>query len=212
MTSGYPIAPGGGSGYRPDSRLTTDSTGTPTVEVTETTQERITRLTDTVRSAEAELAAAQEELATERRNERTRRMEDRLSNIRFQLDADFRTDNPDSQPERAVLPFGNDYGKWNPRDVDSHPFGKSWLAGGTAIICRRFDQNRTRPTRLVHTAGLVSGGSDGIGSVFMARHDQTGGKLGVYEIVGLVLYDTDGNVFRIVGDVPNVKFALSTYK
>lgn len=112
-----------------------------------------------------------------------------------------------------VLPFGREYGKWNPRDVENHPFGQSWLGGTLALICQRTDENRSFPTRLIHTSGgPVPSPDDRIGLSFTARHDQTGAKLGVYEIVGIVVYAPDGSVARLVGDVPDRKYSLNTYK
>jgi hypothetical protein len=81
-----------------------------------------------------------------------------------------------------------------------------------ALICRRLDQERTRPTRLIFTSGLPFAEGDRIGVRFIARHDQTGKKLGDYQIAGVVVYDPWGYVGRIIGDVPNVAFACSTYK
>lgn len=111
-----------------------------------------------------------------------------------------------------VLPFGREYGKWNPMDVDNAAFGKDWLGNTTAIICQRLDEARTRPSRLIFTSGVGPCESDKIGQVFTARHNQTNAELGVYQIVGLVIYDPSGDVARIVGDVPNIKYSQNTYK
>lgn len=111
-----------------------------------------------------------------------------------------------------ILPFGRVYAKWAFWDVENHYFGQRWLGNMYAIICKRIDQERSRPTRLIWSSGLPPRDSDRIGVSFDAYHDQTGKKLGVYEIVGLVVYDPFGNVGRIVGDVPTVKLSQSTYK
>lgn len=170
------------------------------------TQDRVTALC-------AQLAEAEQQLAQERVDEMRVRMRELA---RAGVDATpsaFYADGGDGQSGRAVLPFGADYPKWNPRDVEHAAFGKSWLAGMTALICRRRDQGRTRPTRLVFTSGGgIPSTGDRIGCNFTAYHDQTGHKLGVYEVVGIVIYDEFGDVARIVGDVPDIKFAQSTYK
>lgn len=129
-------------------------------------------------------------------------------------EVEFHTSNPHQNPERPyVLPFGREHAKWNPFDVENGPFGgRAWLANSTALICRRTDEARTRPTRLIFSFGLTLSQDDKIGNQFLARHDQTGEKLGEYEIVGLVFYGPDGNVLRSVGDTPSIKFHMSTYK
>lgn len=174
--------------------------------------DRSTEIRTEIQKLEDELKALQAELAATRATEREQRLVAATEAVVNAAPSAFVTDNPYAgQHVRAVLPFGRDYGKWNPRDVENAAFGKNWLAGSTAIICKRLDEQRTRPTRLVFTSGSPSEG-DKIGSRFMARHDQTNAALGEYEVVGLVMYDQDGNVARIVGDVPNIKFSQSTYK
>jgi len=116
------------------------------------------------------------------------------------------------QERNYVLPFGSMYKRWNPRHVEDAPFGREWLGNMQALICRRLDQERTRPTRLIFTSGLPFAESDRIGVRFIARHDQTNKKLGDYGIAGVVVYDPWGYVGRIIGNVPNVAFACSTYK
>lgn len=108
----------------------------------------------------------------------------------------------------AVLPFGKDAGKWNAADVEGAYFGKSWLAGMTSLICKK--DERTRPTRIVFTSGLE--GDRYLGNSFDARHDQTGARLGYYTVVGFVEYDSEGEVLREAGDVPDMKLAQSTFK
>lgn len=126
----------------------------------------------------------------------------------------FRAFEPKYDVRPYVLPFGREYPMWNPRDVENAPFsGKSWLAGMTAIICSRTDEERSRPSRLIFTSSNgVPDEHDKIGQRFEARHDQTGKRLGDYRIDGLVIYSGEGEVLRIVGDVPNVKFHMNTYK
>lgn len=174
----------------------------------------IERLRTEVRDAENELASKREELAILEREER-RRAQDAVTLRTLGADRnEFYLPEPAYLGERAVLPFGNTVtpNKLSVYDTESHPFGKSWLAHTAALVVLRTDQNRTRPTRLVYTAGTRIDRGDRIGATFTARHDQTGSKLGVYRIVGIVIYDGDGNVARVVGDVPETKLALSTYK
>ena len=114
-----------------------------------------------------------------------------------------------------VLPFGRDSKKWSPYDVENAHFGKNWLRGMYALICHRTDEVRTRPSRLIfsHGSPLNELGIDLIGQEFVARHDQTNAKLGVYKIVGLVIWDSEkGDVLRTAGDVPDVKLSQNTYK
>jgi len=112
----------------------------------------------------------------------------------------------------GVLPFGRDFAKWSPWDTSNAPFGQAWLGNMVALICKRLDETRTRPTRLIFCSGSVPRTVDRIGTAFTARHDQTGARLGRYKVVGIAVYDPDGYLGRVVGDVPDVKFACSTYK
>lgn len=122
-------------------------------------------------------------------------------------------ENPTHDVRPYILPFGRGYAKFNPlKDGPIHEFGQKWLSNMTALICRRLDEKRTRPSRLIWTSGVNLPDRDKIGQKFTARHDQTGARLGEYEIVGIVQYDIDGNVWRTAGDVPDVKFTQATYK
>lgn len=130
-------------------------------------------------------------------------------------DEAFVADAPGFDERPYVLPFGNGYAKFNPHspeDIQEHNFGATWFANMTAIICKK--DERSRPTRLIWTSGYAGVGDDHdkIGQRFQARHDQTNGNLGIYEIVGLAFYGPDSSLARTVGDVPNIKFAQSTYK
>ena len=63
----------------------------------------------------------------------------------------------------------------------------------------------------------MSGGGGGnddwdIGNTWTCRHDQTGAKLGDYTVVGVVLYDGEGNVARVIGEVPSAKLAGAVFK
>lgn len=128
--------------------------------------------------------------------------------------SDFYATDPKHDVRPYVLPFGKGYPKWSPFDVDNAAFGKSWLAGDTVLVCKRYDQHRTRPSRVIFTSESIHklSNRDKIGQRFTARHDQTGARLGEYEIVGLVGYDADGEVEVVVGDVPDVKYSVNTYK
>lgn len=174
----------------------------------------ISTLEQNVRTAQAALDAAKAEVEQERKLERMARQAAAVLAVTEADDSDFVAKDPTSRySERPyVLPFGREYGRWNPRDVENAAFGKSWLAGSTALICKRIDEARTRPSRLIFTSGTLLHDSDKIGNVFTARHDQTNAKLGVYEIVGLVFYGPTGDVARIVGDVPDAKLSQNTYK
>lgn len=177
-------------------------------------------LEQNLRNAEAALAAAKREADEARRVEYAARMQARQDAANALPDSAYFLDEPmpytgrysvhDSRP--YVLPFGREYGKWNPMDVDNAAFGKSWLANSQALICTRLDQPRSKPSRLIFTSGVGPSKSDLIGTVFEARHDQTGSRLGDYRIVGIVEYDTEGNVSRILGEVPDVKLSQNTYK
>jgi hypothetical protein len=111
-----------------------------------------------------------------------------------------------------ILPFGKDYAKWDPFDVDGHPFGKDWLAGMYALICTRTDVPRTHPSRIVHGSGSLPGDRWRIGNTWTFRRDQTGAKLGVYKVVGIVIYDEHGDVLRAAGKADNRKLSLATFK
>lgn len=66
---------------------------------------------------------------------------------------------------------------------------------------------RTRPTRVVSSAGLV-GDRFAIGKTNTYRHDQTWAKLGDYTTVGIVNTVTG----KSEGEVPNRVLALSVFK
>lgn len=174
-----------------------------------------------VRDAQADLNLAQSmlderkgELAAARQDLYRRRQSERDTRIAEATDEMFYAENPTHDVRGYVLPFGREYGKWSPWDVDNAPFGKSWLGGMYGIICLRTDEARTRPSRLIFSSGspLDRSEFDKIDQRFTARHDQTNAKLGEYTIVGLVIWDADGDVLRVVGDVPDVKYSQNTYK
>lgn len=128
-------------------------------------------------------------------------------------DEAFVAANPSFDVRPYILPFGREYGMFNPlddADRAGHEFGPDWTANMTAIICKK--NERSRPTRLIWTSGYVSHESDFIGRRFQARHDQTGGNLGKYQIVGLAFFGPDAKLARTVGEVPDRKIAQSTYK
>jgi len=176
----------------------------------------MTERTDRIAALRAELA----ELERTEQREAHERLDRMQAQARTEHDAKVDGMTPadlvDPDPQYRgvadyVLPFGREYGKWSALDPESHPFGKQWLGQSSALICKRLDQDRTRPTRIIHTSG-VAGGKDRIGNVWEYRHDQTGARLGEYEIVGVVVYGSDGSVALVAGDVPATKMSLSTYK
>lgn len=135
----------------------------------------------------------------------------------------YYTDGPEFHADRSyVLPFGPP--RWNPLDTASfadksvtwfshRTEPRDWLGGMVGIVCMRRDQERQKPSRLIFTYGQPPSATDRIGVRFTARHDQTGAKLGEYEIVGLVVYSPIGEVGRVEGDVPaTASLAVNTYK
>jgi hypothetical protein len=110
-----------------------------------------------------------------------------------------------------ILPFGRTYGKWAPRRPAEHPFGPSWLAGGSAILVQRLDEPRSYPTRVIHSSGGI-GDDWRIGNSWDLYHDQTDAHLGRYQVVGVVQYDERGSVARIEGNVPDRALYMSTFK
>lgn len=176
------------------------------------TEQTIQELEAQVREAQAALVAARETAAQARTAARAIQLTDATTRIIKAGEDEFFATFPDHDVRPYILPFGREYGKWNPKDVDNAAFGKGWLAGMFAMICKRTDQVRTRPSRLIFSSGSFPAESDKIGQEFTARHDQTGAFLGEYQIVGLVMYDQEGNVARVVGDVPDVKYSQNTYK
>lgn len=175
-------------------------------------------MTEARRNRMAEIRAELEQLEqleiAERRREEERRQAERLnrhaSRVSDLTEEDLFDPEPRYRGEAAyVLPFGREYSKWNPLDPDSHPFGKSWLAMSSALIVKK--DERTRPTRIIHSSGLPSD-NDRIGNRWTYRHDQTNHLLGDYEIVGIVVYGSDGEVALKAGNVPTTKMSLNTYK
>jgi hypothetical protein len=179
-----------------------------------TAQEQIAELEDELESYKAIVFEVEEAISSLKDKQEDQKTDNEERFIAAQPDYYFRASVPTpSYSERPyVLPFGRQYPKLSPWDTHEHPFGKSWLAKETALICLRTDEPRTRPTRIIYTSGISLNETDKIGNEFIARHDQTNAKLGVYKIVGLVFYDREGDVLRAVGDTPNYKMSLNTYK
>lgn len=177
-----------------------------------------------VANAKADLETLEAEAAAIRHADYVERITTAFDRMMGLPDSAFVAESQRHDVRPYILPFGRDYAKWNPTgDPDEHVFGDSWTANMTAIICERTDQDRSGPTRLIWTSGMVMphpdqdgriGSGDLIGTPFTARHDQTNAKLGEYLIVGLAFYGPDGGrkPARIVGNVPNRKFGQSTYK
>jgi hypothetical protein len=111
-----------------------------------------------------------------------------------------------------ILPLGRDYEGINPFDPSTFPFGGAeWAANGVAYLLKK--DERTRPTRLVFSGGgMVDTDRWGIGAQWDCRHDQTGARLGNYTVVGIVIYDGEGNVARYEGDVPDRRIKGAVFK
>lgn len=110
-----------------------------------------------------------------------------------------------------ILPMGQDVcpGGMNPLDPATSPFGTKWLMGGSFVVLSKPD--RTRPTRIVFSSGPPSDDWK-IGATWDCRHDQTGARLGTYTVVGVVLYDDQGRVARVAGEVPNRRIMTAVFK
>lgn len=177
----------------------------------------VRRAEEAVRAAERRLTAARDKLNERSVQVRRAQTSERDFEIAAAEDVEFAAKLDTSlhryEERDYILPFGREYGKWNPRDVENAAFGKRWLSGMYAIICLRLDEARSRPSRLIFSHGNpLREEQDKIGQRFMAKHDQTGAFLGEYRIVGIVAWNADGDVLRIVGDVPDVKYSQNTYK
>lgn len=167
---------------------------------------------EAVEKARAILEAAEQEYEAAVQDERQTKLVKDVNALHTTPESEFYGSRVVGDERSHILPFGRDYGKLSPWDTENHPFGEEWLEGVTGLIVRRTDQNRTRPTRIIYSSGLGVSERNKIGNEFLARHDQTGAKLGVYEIVGLVFYGEGGKVTLTVGDVPDTKMSLNTYK
>ena len=76
------------------------------------------------------------------------------------------------------------------QDPTTSEFGQDWMAGSVAYIL--FKEGRTRPTRVVVSAGEVRDAE--VGQYVEVRDDQTSRLLGTYGVAGIVHYDDGGNV------------------
>lgn len=78
----------------------------------------------------------------------------------------------------AVLPTGTTL---NP----ANPFPAEYFdPNSVAYVLWKLQDNRSRPTRVVTSAGLIDGWK--LETVLELYHDQTGAQLGSYRIVGIV--------------------------
>lgn len=111
-----------------------------------------------------------------------------------------------------ILPLGKDYSKVNVLASDTFPFGgRKWMENATVYVMSK--PERTRPTRaFVGSSGTNEHGEWAIGNVWKCYHDQTGANLGTYTVVGIVQYGTQGQVIKVVGEVPTTKLSLSVFK
>jgi hypothetical protein len=98
--------------------------------------------------------------------------------------------------------------RFHPLLPETAQFGQGWMGGSVAYIMSK--PERTRPTRVLISSGVLSGVA--IGHMAAVRHDQTGALLGRYTVVGVVEYDALGEVARVEGDVPDRKMAAAVFK
>lgn len=162
-------------------------------------QDRVTAAREALKAAEAEYQAAVND------SRRIRITQD-LATVLAAHYADFLQ--PGYDRDTFVAPWDKT-DRMNPLDPETCQFGAGWLAGSTTYVYRRDDQERTRPTRCAVSSGQHVGS---LGQKTTLRNDQTGAKMGDYEVVGLVFYDADGSVARVVGEVPNLKLACASFK
>lgn len=110
-----------------------------------------------------------------------------------------------------ILPLGRDEKKIVVTDPKTYPFGGSeWLKDSTAYVLQRRDKERTRPTRIVIGSGVDEKWF--IGNTWDCRHDQTNAYLGLYEVVGIVLFGSDGKVKLTCGHLPSTPLAGAVFK
>lgn len=163
-------------------------------------------------AAQADLDAAKAVVDAARRADYEARMTARADrNVAADTDA-FVDPNP-GRHHRAdyILPLGAEYAKSNVLDPDTFAFGGAqWTANSTVYVMSK--PERTRPTRAFMSGGGGVGDDWRIGNVWECHHDQTGANLGTYTVVGIVVYGTDGQVIRTVGEVPATKLSVSVFK
>jgi hypothetical protein len=74
-----------------------------------------------------------------------------------------------------------------------------------AYVMRRMDVPRTRPTCVATSFGTADGK---IGDRWVFIHDQTGARLGEYEVVGIAIFKTG----ETIGEVPNANINHRVFK
>lgn len=122
--------------------------------------------------------------------------------VRAAADSDtFIDPNPGTYGDSVLLPTGE-----KGRVTDGLPYADG---GDWAYIMSK--ASRTRPTRAFVSSGQL-GDEWRIGNTHRARHDQTGANLGDYTVVGIVVYDRNGDVLVTVGDIPTTLLSVCVFK
>ena len=169
----------------------------------------------TIQELQREVDEAQARLDSAKADADAARHAEYVEGLRQRIEAskavNLFSENPSHQGVAPyILPLGEGYADVNPLDPESFPFGgPDWLRGSVVYVMSK--PERTRPTRVFISSGLC-GESWNIGNSWTCRHDQTGRKLGTYTVVGIVLYDADGQVLRTEGEVPNRKLSGAVFK
>lgn len=173
-------------------------------KITQAAKDEVVRAREALKAAEAEYNAAVEV-------ERDVRYAYKMNEIQSAPESAFHSDIPNYTRDTYIAVWDKS-DKMNALDPQTCQFGPEWLAGSTAVLYKRQDQARTRPTRIAVTSGQSVGGENTIGNITNLRDDQTQASKGYYQIVGLVFYGKDGEVIRAVGDVPNHKLSTASFK
>lgn len=84
--------------------------------------------------------------------------------------------------------------------------GKKPAGAGSALVMFKLNDNRTRPTRVVMTAGSASHYK--LGQEMHFAHDQTGAYMGGYKIVGIKDFTTGMEL----GEIPDRKIKMQVFK
>jgi len=170
-------------------------------------------LAQQVRDARERLAEAEAKYEKARQSQYEERLRQKVSDALADDGSLFYDPEPCYRGEAPyILPLGRNYGKCNPLKPDTFPFGGSdWLKGDSVFVLERLDKSRNGPSRIVIGSGYGYA-SWRIGNEWTCRHDQTGAKLGEYRVVGIVVYDEQGQVARVEGNVPDKALSAAVFK